>query len=244
MKLLYSHTWCLIVDLLRQPAYVVSSITFPALFYSIFALPESNDVASSNYLMASFSAFAVFGVCFLQFGVGISQERSHSWHYFLRTLPIRPHVLILARFISVLVFSLLTTLAIVVLALIYTPAHLSFINWVQFIFALLTCGFVFCLMGLALGYWTSEKSSLPIGNLIYLPMSFAGGLWKPPNLLSDMLTDISKYLPTRAYGEVLWAVVGNTTIETRQIKILAIYAFIFLAIAWLGFKRDTHKRFS
>ena len=238
MSLVLHHTKWMILELMRSPAYVVSTIAFPALFYSIFAIPESNDKASSNLLLASFSAFAVFGVIFLQFGVGIAQERTRSWYFYLKTLPVQPYQIMAARFLSALFFSLLASLGIIVLAVLFTKAHMSAFEWMKFLFVLQMAGIVFCFMGLSLGYWSSEKSSLPIGNLIYLPLSFAGGLWKPPNILPSALQDISEYLPTRYYGEVLWAVVKSESIQRNDILFLLMYAMIFAAIAYVGYRRD------
>ena len=243
MKLIVAHAKCMILELLRQPAYVVSSIAFPALFYIIFAVPESKDVASSNFLLASFSGFAVFGVVFLQFGVGIAQDRTRSWHYFLQTLPHQPLQLLAARFLSALFVALLAAGGIVVLAISLTEAQLSVFQWSRFFTTLIMPSLVFCIMGLALGYWTSEKSSLPIGNLIYLPLSFAGGLWKPPEILPQALKKVSEVLPTRHYGELLWASVKKTNFSSENFSWLAAYAVLFALLAYVGFRLDSQRRF-
>jgi ABC-2 type transport system permease protein len=232
----------MILELLRAPAYVISTIAFPALFYSIFAIPESRDVFSSNLLVASFSCFSVFGVIFLQFGVGVAQERSKSWYSYIRTLPLENYKLMIARFISALFFSFLATLGIIVLALTFTKVEMSFFEWIKFILILHFAGISFCFMGLALGYWTNEKSSLPIGNLIYLPLSFAGGLWKPPSVLPEMLKDISPYLPTRYFGEILWSFVKRESVKMTDVGSLFLYAVGFALLAFIGFKRDQGER--
>lgn len=244
MRLTFVHAGWMIRELLRQPAYVASTLAFPALFYLIFAVPESKDVASSNFLMASFSGFAIFGVIFLQFGVGLAQERTRSWYHYLRTLPMPSVFMLLARLVSSMAFSLLAAGVIVLLALGLTDAELKFSEWVVFIVGLLLGGLTFSFMGLALGYWASEKSSLPIGNMIYLPLSFAGGLWKPPSILPDRIREISTYLPTRHYGDVLWAAVQGTSVPTSAIQGLLLYGVAFSAIAYWGFRRDHLKRFS
>ena len=239
MKVLFEHSKCLIIELLRQPTYVVSTITFPALFYVIFALPESKDVYSSNLLLASFSCFAVFGVVFLQFGVSLAQDKNRPWQIYLRTLPLRNIYLLLARFISVGFFSLFAVAVLVVLALAYTEADLTSKNWFLFVGTLILGGMSFSTMGLCLGYFSSEKSSLPLGNLVYLTLTFAGGLWKPPKLLPSMLKDISEWLPTRHYGELLWSVVDNQGVATERIVYLFAYALLFAAVAYYGFQK--HK---
>lgn len=238
------HARWMILELLRQPSYVVSTVSFPALFYVIFALPESKDVGSSNLLMASFSCFAVFGVIFLQFGVGIAQERTRSWYHYLRTLPVRGGHLMAARFISALFFSVLAAAKIIVIALIFTDVELSAFNWLRFTGVLLAGGLAFCSMGLCLGYFSSEKSSLPLGNLIYLPLSFAGGLWKPPAVLPDLLKDVSGFLPTRHYGELAWTVVDGGSIPSDSAFFLVGYGLLFAIVAYIGSRRDYRARFA
>ena len=242
MKQILKHSHWMILELLRAPAYVVSTIAFPSLFYVIFALPASKDAFSSNMLIASFSCFSVFGVIFLQFGVGIAQERSKSWYNYIRTLPLSSYKLMIARFISAIFFSFLSTLGLVVLSLGFTEVDLSFVEWIQFLTLLHVAGLAFCFMGLALGYWTNEKTSLPIGNLIYLPLSFAGGLWMPPSILPQMLKDISPYLPTRYFGEILWSFVRRESISINQIIPLTLYAIVFALIAYIGFRKDQGER--
>ncbi len=242
LRILLAHSKWMILELARQPAYIVSTLAFPALFYWIFAIPESNDQASANFLMASFAGFAVMGVVFLQFGVGLAQERTRSWHKYLKTLPVNPWTLLGARFISAFLFAILASLTIVAMALTMTDAKLAALDWLTFAVGLITGGLTFGIMGLGLGYWASEKASLPLGNLIYLPLSFAGGLWKPPTLLPSSVKTVSEYLPTRSYGEILWAIVQTKPVEARHISSLAIYMLIFALIAYLGFRRDMDRR--
>ncbi|MCB0413689.1 MAG: ABC transporter permease [Bdellovibrionales bacterium] len=243
MRLILIHTRWMILELLRQPSYIVSTLAFPSLFYAIFAIPESKDIFSSNLLLASFSCFATFGVLFLQFGVGISQERTKSWHYYLRTLPVNQTQLIIARFISAYFFAFFSVLLLVVLAKIYTPAKMNLLEWLHYFIYLAGGGLVFCLMGLSLGYFSTEKAALPIGNMIYLPLSFAGGLWKPPQVLPEFLKEISVYLPTRQYGEIIWSSVSGQSIDLKNVYFLIIYAFLFFLLSILGLRRDHNARF-
>ncbi len=243
MNLIFVHSRWMILELIRQPAYVVSSVAFPALFYLIFAVPESKGVDASNLLMASFSGFAIFGIVFLQFGVGLAQERSRSWYHYLRTLPLTPGLFLFSRLISVLLFSALAAVVIIVLAMLLTDAHLSIKLWLNFILALFFGSITFGFMGIVLGYFSNEKSSLPMGNLIYLPLSFAGGLWKPPNILPDSLKTISEILPTRHYGEILWASVAGREVASESIFYLIGYSGIFLIFAVWGYSRDKDQRY-
>lgn len=97
---------------------------------------------------------------------------------------------------------------------------------------------MFCTMGLSLGYWTTEASAVPVGNVIYLPISFAGGLWKPPEILPDFLKGVSEYLPTRQYAELVWTVVNGEDVSLFSIEVLLFYLSLFSLISYLGMRRD------
>ncbi len=228
----------MIVELLRQPMYLVSTMAFPALFYLIFAVPESTSRQAANMMMASFTAFAVFGVIFLQFGIGLAQERSQTWFIFLKTLPSPNGCLLTARFLSAIFFAALTAGLLIVLALVLTPVQLEVQAWSRFLLGIFGGAVAFCSFGAALGYWSNEKTSLPLGNLIYLPLTFAGGLWKPPSLLPESLQEISNHLPTRFFGEILWSAVENSDLQNRYVWGLTFYSFLGLLLAYWGHLRD------
>ena len=244
MKKIIVHTTWMVKELLRQPAYLVSTIAFPSLFYLIFAVPESKDEGGANLLLGSFTSFAVFGVIFLQLGVGIAQERSQSWYLYLRTLPLRGITFLGARFLSAFFYSILAAGAVIVLALLLTPVHLTTEKWVLFILTLGFGGASFSCMGLALGYWAGEKSCLPLGNLIYLPLTFAGGLWNPPEVLPDFIQDISIYLPTRHFGELVWASLLDRAMDWKYVALLVGNFLFFGVVTYLGYRRDQVQRFS
>lgn len=241
-RLTLVHCKWMILELFRQPAYLVSTVAFPSLFYVIFAVPESKSLDAANFLMASFAGFAFFGVVFLQFGVGFAQERSQIWYEYLRTLPVSPVSLLLARLFSSVVFASLAAGGIFALAVALTPMTLEISKWLFFLAVLFGGGLVFCVLGLALGFWTTEKTALPVGNLIYLPLSFVGGLWKPPEILPEGLKKISAVLPTRFYGNMLWASVKGESIDGRNFLGLGIYLAVGLLIALLGFQRDAKRK--
>ena len=241
IKLVFAHTKWMSLDLMRQPAYVVSTIAFPVLFYAIFALPESKNQASAQLLMSSFASFAVFGVAFLQFGVGTAQEKSQTWYMYIKSLPVSPGELLLARLMTAIIYSFASAMGVIFLAVNFTPIDMSQHQWIEFVFWLLSGGLSFCIMGLAVGMWASEKSALPIGNLIYLPLSFAGGLWKPPEILPESIRQISPYLPTRHYGELVWASVRSDSIPLKSFAGLLAWTCLFSIIAYLGYRKELRR---
>src|SRR5205823_7498622 len=140
-------------------------LLFPALLFVFFGLSQPDRRA--NLTMASYAAFAVLGVAFFQFGVGISAERASPWERFLRTLPVSTRARFAARVLTALTFALGAAGIVVAVAVSATPAALGASAWGLLALAVVVGGVPFALLGIAIGYWTSPKAALPLANVLY-----------------------------------------------------------------------------
>jgi len=243
VKLICSHTWAIALQLIRQPMYVVPTVVFPSMFFWFFGVTNADTQAKANLLTGSFAAFAVFGVVFLQFGVGLAQERGSPWALFLRTLPLPFQYLFISRILASLFFALIACSAVFAISYQTTPIDLDWNSWGRISLALFAGALPFAVLGVALAYWTTPAGALPTANLIYLPLSFAGGLWLPPNILPKTIQDISPYLPTRHFGEIVWAAAGGSQWEAKYWIYSLCYLLVFLVIAILGYRREQFQRY-
>lgn len=236
-----AHAKAQTLELLRFPTASVPTLAFPAMFFLFFGVPNAGGRA--NLLMASYAGFAVLGIAFFQFGVGIAAERASPWERFLRTLPVSPQARFGARILSALVFALASAGVVVACALLATSAGLGLSEWLRFAGALLAGSVPFALLGIAIGYWTRPKAALPLANLLYLSLSYAGGLWTTPSHLPRLVADLSPYLPTRQWGNVLWEAVGGAPWRAQHWLSLAGYALAFALLAVWGYRRDEGERY-
>lgn len=242
MRLVRAHCKWMLKELFRQPSYVVSTIGFPSLFFLIFGVPEATNAQRSHVLVASFSGFAVFGVIFLQFGTALAEERSKSWYYYLRTLPVSPRELFMARVLCATLFSILASSCVMLVAALWTYVQMTFSQWTSLFAMLWLGGLLFFPMGLILGALTTPKTALPVGNLFYLVLSFAGGLWMPPSILPEVVQSFSEKLPTRHFGEILWAITSGSHFPWVSFRYLVVFFCISLGLAWFLVKRDSKER--
>ena len=241
MKLVLAHAWLITLTLLRYPGYVVPTLGFPAMFFLFFASPARGPVAS--YALCSFAAFAVIGVAFFQFGVGIATERASPWELYLRTLPVAPWARLVARLVSAAVFAAAAAGVVVAAAIASTDASLSPARWGQ-LAAVLVLGIVpFGCLGIALGYWASPRAALPLANVLYLALSFGGGLWIRPARLPHAVRAISEFLPTRHLANALAGVVRGSPWQAQDWLALAAFSVLFAAAALVGYRRDEGQRF-
>jgi ABC-2 type transport system permease protein len=227
----------------RQPLYVVTTLLFPSMFFLFFGVPNATDERGALILISSFSCFAVLGVVLFQFGVSFAQDRASGWMLHLRTLPTSPHTLWIAKLLTGLFFAVLASLGVMLTAYVSVDFPFPPERLLTFYVSVWGGGLLFASLGIIIGLLCSPRAAVPASNLVYLPLSFAGGLWLPPDALPQMVQRISEWLPTRHYGEVVWAAALNEPLETRWWLGLVVYQVIFFVIAAILMKRDEGLRF-
>ena len=236
MRLAFAHARAQIVELVRFPGFSVGTLAFPSVLFVLFGLPRGDK--HPELLLASYAAFAVLGVGFFQFGVSGAIERGTPWQAWLRTLPAPPTARIGARVIAALVFTVASVTVVVVVALATTSAALSAVAWIRLVVSLFAGSVPFVVLGLVIAYWASPKSALPVANILYILLAYAGGLWTGPGDLPQVVQSISPYTPARQWGDVLWAAVTGKAWHASHWLLLAAYAVGFGAVAAWGFARD------
>jgi ABC-2 type transport system permease protein len=104
--------------------------------------------------------------------------------------------------------------------------------------ALLAGSVPFGLLGIALGYWTHPRAALPLANLLYLALAYAGALWTGPGVLPEVVERISPVLPTRMFGEVVWSAALGIPWRAEHWLGLAAYGVVFGLLGAAGYRRD------
>jgi len=239
MRLALRHARAQTLELARYPAYVVPTLLLPAVFF-LFFVPGRHGAAAER--MVTFAGFAVIGVAFFQFGVGIAAERVSPWERYVRTLPIGPAVRLGARLLSAAVFAVAAAALVLLAAVLTTGASLPAGRWALLAPALLAATVPFACLGIALGYWAPARGALPIANLLYLGLSYAGGLWFRPGDLPGGVSSLSPYLPTRALADALIGIAAGR-LRPQPWLLLGAFAVVFAGLAVWGYRRDEGKRF-
>jgi ABC-2 type transport system permease protein len=242
VRLTLCHARAMTVELVRYPAYLVPTLILPSVFFLFFVSPGPHQEAAVR--MATFAGFAVIGVAFFQFGVGIAIDRASPWESYLRTLPIGPAVRLGARLVSAALFACAAAALLIATAVATTAVSLPAERWAGLGATLLAGVVPFALLGIALGYWAPAKGALPIANLLYLVLAYAGGLWILPSRLPAAIDAISRFLPTRALSDTLAGAARGTAVDWRSWLALAVFAGVFAGAAVAGFRRDEGRRFS
>jgi ABC-2 type transport system permease protein len=241
VRLAFVHGRLQVLELVRYPGFTLATLGFPTLLFVLFGLPRAH--AQAELLLASYAAFAVLGVGFFQFGVSIAIERATPWQSWLRTLPAPAFSRLAGRVLAALFFACASSGLVIATVLATTPASLTLERWLRLLAALLLGSVPFVVLGLAIAYWASPKSALPVANVLYMLLAYAGGLWTGPGDLPRWVRHVSPYTPTRQWGDVLWPSVTGVPWRVSHWLFLGAYALLFGSAAAWGYRRDEGQKF-
>ena len=237
------------LKLLRLPIYSLSTIMFPVMFYVLFGLllnrgHEANGVSVAAYLMATYGTFGVMGASLFGFGAGVAGERGLGWLQVKRASPMPPFAYFVAKTLVCMIFSLIIVVILLTLGVAFGGVHLAAAQAAKLVATLVLGASAFCAMGLAIGYFAGPTSAPAIVNLIYLPLSFASGLWIPMDMLPTFMQRIAPFLPSYHLSRLALGVVGvGGGSAFEHWEALAGFALICLGIARIGFQRDEGKMY-
>ena len=233
---------------LRLPVYVVPTIIFPLMFYVLFGLSRSRATLGSTtvgaYLLATFGAFGVIAISLFGFGVGVAIERGQGWLQVKRASPMPPSAYFFAKIVMSLLFSIIMIALLFSLGLLFGHVRMPLSSWLGLVGALLVGVLPFAAMGLAIGCFAGPNSAPGVTNLIYLPMSFASGLWTPLEFLPKFVQHAAPFLPPYHLAQLALAQIG-TGHGNGWLHVIALSGFtvLFLVLAAWGFRRNEDKMY-
>jgi ABC-2 type transport system permease protein len=237
------HWRYLLLEQIRVPIGLVSAAAFPALSLLFFVVPFDYGAEGETAAIVGLSVFAVMSSFLFTFGVGVADDREKSWDPYLRTLPAPAWPRIAGRILSGATFALVAIIPVVVVGALFTQATTTLPRLVLGMVAVVVAGLPFLLGGLAIGYSLPVKAALPVTQLIFFPIAFAGGLLLPPQLFPGWLEAISLVTPARGARDlVVWAVLG-TPPDTLALVVLVGWVLLTLGLALWAYRRDEGRRF-
>ena len=84
-----------------------------------------------------------------------------------------------------------------------------------------------------------------MAHLIYMPLSFASGLFMPLSQLPSFVQQVAPYLPTYHYGQLAWSAVGAPSEPVAtSLAWLAAYTVLFLALAVRAYRQEEQQKFT
>ncbi|MDA8015868.1 MAG: ABC transporter permease [Thermoanaerobaculia bacterium] len=246
-RILRLETRMEMLKLLRAPSFVVPTFSFPILFYVLFGLLLADKMSSgsatgaSAYLLVSYSAFGVIGAHLFALGVGVAGEKGMGWMRLKRASPMPPLAHFFARILVALAFGAALVLIMFALGAAFGGVRLTQATWLGLGLWLILGGIPFSALGLALGHLLGPNSAPATLNLIYLPISFASGLWMPIWFLPEWLQTAAQALPPFHLGVQGHAMIGAANEAPPLVTsalVLAVFTGLSLLLAVTAWRRE------
>ena len=156
------------------------------------------------------------------------------------TTPLPPAVHLLAKIITALVYSCLSLALLIAFGVLVGGVHQPPAVWLSVALRLLAGSVPFIALGFLIGYRYGPNAAPAVANLIYLPLSFASGLWIPIEALPSAMRTAAHALPPYHLGQLALAAVGAGRGEPAWTHVLTLIGFtaIGLGLAWIAYRRD------
>jgi len=240
------------MKLLRVPAFSVTSIVLPSMFYAFIGLGNAreplfkgSDVAFGQYFLASMALYGVANVMVLGFGISLANERGQKQDLLMKSTPLPAPVYFIAKALSALVIAFISIVVLSLFASIAGGVTLTTAQWLTLGVRAMLCSIPFIGLGFGLGYLAGPNSAPAVTNLIYLPTAFASGLFFPLQLLPQFIRDIAPYLPLYRAAHLVWNAVGLPEDDiTADWLYMAGYTVAFFLLALWAYRRDQGKKFN
>ena len=248
-RMLLMQTWSQLLALWRVPAFSVTSLALPVLFFTFFGLrfarlTDAGGFSVGAYLLASFGAYSVGQVMVYSFGIGVASERALKQDLLMRATPLPPIIHLLARVLNALLFSFVALVVLIVYGVVVGGVRQDLGVWATVVAWLLAGSLPFIALGFAIGYTAGTNAAPAVANLVYLPLSFASGLFIPISQLPSFVQQVAPYLPTYHYGQLAWSAVGAASESVAtSLGWLAAYTVLFLALAVRAYRREEQQKF-
>jgi len=234
----------------RMKGYALSTILFPSVFYIFFGIAMGQQqpkgfMPMARYVLATYGAFGVIGATLFAFGVGLAIERGLGWMQVKRASPMPPAAYFLGKGAAALGFAGIVVVLLFSLGALAGNVRMPLSQWLAMGATLIAGAIPFCALGLAIGNLAGPNSAPAAVNMIYLPMSFCGGLWIPFDFLPHALQRIAPFLPSFHFSQIALSVLGAPTQGSvaGHDAALAGFTLIFAAVAWLAHLRDREMMF-
>jgi len=249
-RMLLMQTWSQLLAFWRVPAFSLTSLALPVLFFTFFGLrfAQLTDAAGFSvgaYLLASFGAYSVGQVMVYSFGLGVAAERALKQDLLMRATPLPPIIHLLARALMAILFALVSLVVLIAYGVVVGGVRADLGVWATIVARLLTGSLPFIALGLTIGYTACSNAAPAVAHLIYMPLSFASGLFMPLSQLPSFVQQVAPYLPTYHYGQLAWSAVGAPSEPVAtSLAWLAAYTVLFLALAVRAYRQEEQQKFT
>lgn len=226
---------------LRDPGYVIIAVAVPLAMYLLFSNLGASDNAQdkadyARYSMIGMAAYGALGAA-LGVGPGVAEDRGRGWLRQLRVTPMSPLQVVTGRAVTASVTVLPALICVLSAGALVNGVRLAAWQWAAAGLLLWVGTVPFTLLGLGNGYGLSAQTTGVVSMASLMGLSVVGGLWIPAEVFPGWLAAVSRWTPTRRFGELGWSVLDGRAPGAGTVTVLAGWLVLFAGYAVFSYRR-------
>ena len=234
---------CELFKLARNRSYLFSMIGFPVVFYLLFGVTNKNAAFHGHmiarYLLAGYACFGAMGSSLFGIGAGLAFERGHGWLELKRASPMPAAAYLLAKLCVSITFAIGVTILLMILGTAMAGVEISILEGLRLLMVIAAGVVPFASLGFVIGLLMPSNAAPGVINLVYLPLSFCGGLWMPIETLPHWLQVTAHGLPSYWFSRLALRTIGYFDGSALVAwSLLGLYTILFLLAAVVIFRRQ------
>ena len=228
---------CEFMRVAREPSFAAPVLAFPALFYLLFGvLLDKGGGKAASYMLATYGVFGIVGAALFGFGVTIAIDREHGYLRLRRALPTPPGALLLAKMGMAMLFAVVISTMLALLAAVFGGVRLDAAQWALLLAVNVLGVLPFAAIGLLVGTLVGGNAAPAVLNLLYLPMAFLSGLWMPLAMLPAFAQATAPAWPAYHLGQLALKVLDRDQGQSAWLHV-AVLAAVTVACFALAQRR-------
>jgi len=226
---------------LRDAGYVITSVAMPLAMYLLFTNLGVNDNAAdqadyARHAMVGMAAYGALGAS-LGIGTGVADDKGRGWLRQLRVTPLTPLQVVAGRALTASVTVLPALVAVLGAGAAVNGVRLDAWQWAA-TGSLLWLGTIpFTLLGLGNGYGLTPQTTGVASMASMMGLSVIGGLWIPVDAFPRWLAAVSRWTPTRRFGDLGWSVLEHRGPGLGTVAVLGGWLLLFAGYAVVAYRR-------
>lgn len=224
------------------------AVLLPVALYVLFSQQSAGSlrvegaaITGDAYRMVALAGLGtVLGV--LSMSSGASEERDAGWLQQLRTTPLPPSRVLLAKGAVSTTIALLTAVAVSLAAVVVDGVELPAGRWIAVVVLLWLGAIPFALLGLGIGYALRPQHAHAATMLGFLALTVLGGQMTTVETFPEWLQHVSRMTPSYRYGELGWRAVDGLWPTPLGAAVLLGWTVVIGALATWSYRRFTAVR--
>ena len=213
--MLYHQARAELLKLLRAPDFVAGAVLLPVVLFVLFGVRSigstlPNGIAMGPFVVAAFTAYGLLGVVLFTFGESLAHERGQGWLRLSRATPLPAGVFLVGKLVAGLAIALILVVIMAVAATMF-GAGIDAGTWASMAGLGILGALALTPIGFLIGFLVRPSAAGATALLLYLPLSFASGMWMPVSELPEIVQTVSPYLPTHHFASLVQTAVTGAS---------------------------------